>query len=308
MNITLRQLEVFCAIARRSNVSRAAEEVCISQSAASMALAELERQLGARLFDRVGKRLALNANGRMFFTRATDLLAKAQELEGLFRADSEGAISMLQVGASSTIGNYLMPRLLGDFSADVPDVHVTLQVGNTEQIIQALLACEVDLGFIEGLCSDPNIESRAWRDDELIVVAGPSHPLAAKQALTREDLFAADWILRERGSGTREIFERAIAGEVQSLKVRYELGHTEAVKQAVKNHLGISCLSRLTVQDELAAGTLVKLDVPFLSLRRALYLLLRKGKYETAGMSRFIDFACRGAGLQGDARALSRAT
>lgn len=305
MNITLRQLEVFCAIARRSNVSRAAEDVCISQSAASMALAELERHLGAKLFDRLGRKLSLNTNGRMLFSRATDLLARAQEVEGLFEAGSTGAGSTLEIGASSTIGNYLMPGVLGDFSAAYPNVHVTLQVGNTEQIIQALLDCEIELGFIEGSCREPNIESRAWRDDELIVVAGPDHPLTCKTSLTRRDLFSADWILRERGSGTREMFERAIAGRVRSLNVRYELGHTEAVKQAVKNHLGVSCLSRLTVQDELAAGSLVELAAPFLSLRRQLYLLLRKGKFETAGMNCFIDFA-GGASITGDRkRALS---
>lgn len=289
MNITLRQLEVFCAIARRSNVSRAAEDVAVSQSAASMALAELERQLGVKLFDRLGKKLVLNSNGQTLFPMATDLLARAEEVSTLFSSGTAGGGDLV-VGASSTIGNYLMPGLLGEFSAAFPDIHVSLQVGNTEQIIASLRDCEIDVGFIEGLCSDQHIESLKWRSDELIVVADPGHPLAGKDAVTRRDLQAADWILRERGSGTREIFERAIAGEIPNLNVRYELGQTEAVKQAVKNHLGISCVSRLTVQDELKGGSLVALPVSWLTLHRDLYLLLRKGKYLTESMKRFIDF------------------
>lgn len=289
MNITLRQLEVFCAIATRSNVSRAAEAVAISQSAASMALAELERQLGTRLFDRLGKKLVLNTNGQALFLKATDLMARAGELERLFDAeDSVGGD--LKVGASSTIGNYLMPGLLGGFSETSPDVHVTLQVGNTEQIIHSLVEGDIDLGFIEGLCDDPHVESRHWRSDELIVVAGPEHPLATQRTLTWEDIAAADWILRERGSGTREIFERALSGKSGNLNIRYELGQTEAIKQAVKNRMGISCLSRLTVQEELKTGALIELAVPFLSLRRDLTLLQRKGKYLNGSMKSFIGY------------------
>jgi len=290
MNITLRQLEVFCAIARRNNVSRAAEKTSISQSAASMALAELERQLGEKLFDRFGKKLVLNTNGRQLFPKATDLLARANEIDGLFHPDQCGDGGDLKAGASSTIGNYLMPGLLGDFSQTCPKVQVSLHVGNTEQIIQSLLDYKIDLGLIEGICRDPNIETRTWRKDELILIAGPQHPLAGKKKLSRRDLADAQWILRERGSGTREIFERALSGKVQNLNIRYELGHTEAVKQAVKNHLGISCLSRLTLEEELKHKTLVELPAPFLSLKRDLSLLLHKGKYLTGRLEQFIQF------------------
>jgi len=290
MNITLRQLEVFCAVARRSNVSRAAEEVSISQSAASMALAELERQLGENLFDRPGKKLVLNANGRQLFPMATDLLTRTDEIEGLFHPDRPGNGGALKAGASSTIGNYLMPGLLGGFSQICPDIRVSLLVENTEQIIQALLDCEIDIGFIEGTCHAPDIQTRKWRKDELIVVAGPQHPLCRKRKLALNDLAAAPWILREKGSGTREIFEQALFGKIKNLDIRYDLGHTEAVKQAVKNHLGISCLSRLAVQEELNSKTLVELPTPFLSLRRDFLLLLRKGKYLTGSLNRFIDF------------------
>ncbi len=288
MNITLRQLEVFCAIAHRGNVSRAAEDASISQSAASMALAELERQLGELLFDRFGKKLALNENGKLLRPRALELLARTHEIEGMF-TDADGTGGELKTGASSTIGNYLMPGILSRFSHEHPRARIALRVGNTEQIIAAVLACEIDVGFIEGPCSDPNIETRIWREDELIVFAHPGHSLAAKKKVLPKDLVSAEWVLRERGSGTRSIFERAVESLPGSLSIRHELGHSEAIKRAVKNGLGISCLSRLTVQEDLENGTLVELKTPFLQLRRNLYILLRKDKYMTGTLRLFLD-------------------
>lgn len=288
MNITLRQLEIFCAIAHRGNVSRAAEDASISQSAASMALAELERQLGEPLFDRIGKKLVLNGNGKALLPKALELLSRADEVETMFLPGGEYG-GELKTGASSTIGNYLMPAVLARFAQHHPHLRITLEVGNTEQIIQSLLACVTDVGFIEGPCSDPEIEVRIWRIDELIVFASPQHPLAAKPMLAPEDLLVADWVMREHGSGTRSIFERAIEHLPSQLKVRYELGHSEAIKRAVKNGLGISCLSRLTLQEDLENGTLVELKVPFLTLQRNFHILLRKGKYMTAALQLFLD-------------------
>lgn len=290
MNITLRQLEIFCAIVRQNHVSRAAKELSVSQSAASMALAELERMLGEKLFDRFGKKLFLNTNGRQLFPKATDLLARANELEALFNPDQHKNRSTIKAGASSTIGNYLMPGLLGQFSETDPHSHVSLQIGNTEQIIQSLINCEIDIGFIEGPCRNPDIELQPWRGDELIVIAGPQHPLIQKSNLSLQDLIAAQWILRESGSGTRQIFEQAMGEKIQNLNIRYELGHTEAIKQAVKNQLGISCLSRLTVAEDLQNQTLLELPVPLLSLQRHLSRILRKGKYITGGLERFMQF------------------
>ncbi len=288
MNITLRQLEVFCAIAHRGNVSRAAEDTSISQSAASMALAELERQLDERLFDRFGKKLVLNENGARLLPKALELLARTHEIEGMFTG-ADGTGGELKTGASSTIGNYLMPGILSRFSHEHPRARIALRVGNTEQIIATLLACEIDVGFIEGPCNDPNIETRIWREDELIVFARPDHPLAAKRKVLPKDLVSAEWVLRERGSGTRSIFERAAENLPGSLAIRHELGHSEAIKRAIKNGLGISCLSRLTVQEDLENGTLVELNTPFLKLRRNLYILLRKDKYMTGTLQLFLD-------------------
>ncbi|WFB37640.1 LysR substrate-binding domain-containing protein [Kiritimatiellota bacterium B12222] len=287
MNITLRQLEVFCAIAKWENVSRAAEDAVITQSAASMALGELERQLGEKLFDRFGKKLHLNNSGKQLLPKAQEALQRAGEIEGMF-ALSHQTGGELKTGASTTIGNYLIPGLLSSFCLENPHMHIALQIGNSDQIIDSLLACENDIAFIEGPCTHPNIETRIWQADELVVCAPPEHPLAGKEALTPEDLVGAKWILREPGSGTRAVFQRASEMLPGSLDIRHELGHAEAIKQLVRSGLGISCLSRLALKQELALGMLVELPTPFLDLKRNLSLLLRKSKYHTEILRLFL--------------------
>jgi DNA-binding transcriptional LysR family regulator len=290
MNITLRQLDIFCKIAQSGNVSQAAQAACVSQSAASMALAELERQLDEKLFDRYGKKIVLNDSGRQLLADAQELLIRADEIERRFGPEKGTLHGGFTVGASSTVGNYLMPALIGQFSQHYSGVQLQLTVGNTEQIIASLLNCEIDIGIIEGICREPKITSTVWRSDELVLFASPLHPLAGKTHITREKLAEAQWILREKGSGTREVFERAICGVLDALDVRFELGHTEAVKQAVLHNLGISCLSRLTLQENLKNKQLVELKVSFLELTRNFYLLVRKGKYETRALKAFIEF------------------
>jgi len=290
MSITLRQLEVFVAIAREGNVTRAAEKLRLSQSAVSMALAELERQLGEKLFDRRGKRLAMNDQGRALFPRAADVLSRAGEIDALFCGPEHRLAGRLRVGASSTIGNYLMPRILGDFTASHPEAQLSLEVGNTEQIVQGLLRFTIDIGLIEGFCHQPDIETLPWRQDHLAIHAGAGHPLVRKERLTLPDLMQARWILREQGSGTREVFENALAGKMEGIRVFLELGNTEAIKEAVEAGMGISCLSLLATRRARQSGALVALRTPFLDLRRTFYLLLHREKYRSQLLQRFISF------------------
>jgi DNA-binding transcriptional LysR family regulator len=290
MNLTFRQLEVFCAIARRGHVSRAAEDAGLTQSAASMALAELERQLGEQLFDRMGRRIVLNGNGRRLLPLASELLARAAELEQEFSADDRALSGELVIGASSTIGNYLMPRLIAAFCEKHPAVKVRLKVGNTQQIIASALAFELDIGFVEGLCNHPEMDISVWREDALIVFASPLDSLAIGQPLRLQELAAAPWVLREKGSGTRDIFERAIQKTNCALNIRFEFGQTEAIKQAVQSGMGISCLSRLALRENLENKTLVELPTPDLDLQRNLLQIKHHKKYRTRCIETFINF------------------
>ncbi|NOY13578.1 MAG: LysR family transcriptional regulator [Deltaproteobacteria bacterium] len=290
MGISLRQLEVFISVAQTGNVTRAAEALRISQSAVSMSLAELERLLGEKLFDRRGKRLVVNDQGRALIPKAAAVLSRVAEIDSLFSGPDHQSTGLLRVGASSTIGNYLMPRIFGAFTDHFSEAGISLDVGNTEHIVQELLRFNIDIGFIEGLCHQPAIETIPWRPDNLAIHVGAGHPLAEKAELSSDDLLQARWILREQGSGTREIFEAALSGKMDSLRVYLELGNTEAIKEAVAAGLGISCLSLLATRRARQSGALVALKTPFLDLRRNFYLLLHREKYRTKLLRCFIDF------------------
>lgn len=290
MKLTLRQLEIFTAVARLQSVSRAAERLALSQSATSAALTELERQFDVQLFDRVGKRVRLNDFGAQLLPRATELLDRARELEAQLQA--KDAPGELRVGATLTIGNHLGILIVSDFMQRYPGSKVTLEVQNTANIIAQVAGFDLDLGLVEGRCQHPDIDAIPWGDDALDVFAAPHHPLAKKRRLTATDLAAADWILREPGSGTRETFDLAVAGVLPSVKVKLELSHSEAIKRAVESGLGIGCISRLALREDFRRGSLVRLNAPFLKMERQFLILLHKQKYRTSTARQFIEL-CR---------------
>lgn len=287
MRITLKQIEVFVTVAREGTVLKAAERLNLTQSATSMALADCERQLGRQLFDRVGRRLAINDAGHQLLPRAIDLLARAEELEQMARQQS-GLVGRLRIGASLTIGNYLIPGLIGSFLTSHPESQISLDVGNTTRIIQEIEKFHIDIGFIEGYCHSPDIEVLPWCEDELVVFASAQHPLSQKSCVDAEDLAAASWILRETGSGTREIFDNAVLGRLPQVRLLLELDHTEAIKRAVEAGMGLGCLSRISLQEALERGKLVELPTPFLDLRRQFYILVHRQKYRTEGLNAFL--------------------
>lgn len=290
MRYSFRQLEVFLATAHHENITRAAESLAMSQSAASGALKDLEQQFDIRLFDRVGKRLQLNELGRLIRPRAQALLENAEELEGALERHAE--IGQLKVGATLTIGNYLAVGIMARFMGEQPGAKVVLEVANTATIARKVANFELDLGLIEGEIQQPDLESIPWRDDELRVFCAPSHPLARLTTLTDQQLLAATWIVREPGSGTRQTFDRAMHGLLPQLNILLELQHTEAIKHAVAAGLGIGCLSRVTLEDAFQRGSLVPLEVPQRNFQRRFEFILHRQKYRSAGIERWLEL-CR---------------
>jgi DNA-binding transcriptional LysR family regulator len=288
MYYTLRQLQIFLAVARHSNVSRAAEELSLSQSAISTALSEFERQYDLQLFDRSGKRVQLNNIGAALRPRAEALLAQAEEFELALKG--EQALGSLRIGATQTIANYLLPDLMADFFSKHGDIPLQITQGNTAMICAQVLNFELDVALIEGEWSHPDLQIDNWRDDELVIIASPNHPLAKKSSLSEKDLMSAEWIVREKGSGTRQGFEHAMHGILPSIKIRLELEHSEAIKRAVMQGLGLSCLSRIAVLDQLNVGALKILKVPQRDLKRQFYRVQRRGKYRSATMQQWLDF------------------
>ncbi|WP_444940299.1 LysR family transcriptional regulator [Microbulbifer sp. ZKSA004] len=293
MRYTLRQLEVFLACAHHENVSRAAESLSMSQSAASTALKEFEQQFELRLFERTGKRLRLNELGRQLWPRAEELLERAQELEQTLATHRE--LGSLKIGATLTIGNYLTASVMARYMEEQPGTQVQLEVANTAAIAERVLNFELDLGLIEGEINHPDLEIIPWRHDELVVFCAPNHPLASRKRLADKDLISATWITRESGSGTRQTFERAMAGLLPQLHILLELQHTEAIKRAVEAGLGISCLSRVSLTDALKRGSLIELPVPHRDFHREFYFVLHRQKYRSAGIKRWMEL-CDSAG------------
>jgi DNA-binding transcriptional LysR family regulator len=287
MRFTLRQLEVFLSVARGESVSRAATELAMSQSAVSSALADLELQFDIRLFDRIGKRLQLSGLGRALRPRAEALQAEAAGLEQAFQQQNE--IGHLRVGATLTIGNYVTVPLMAQFMKEHPGARVSLEIANTEEIARKVSNFEIDVGLVEGELQRAELEVTRWCEDELVVFCAADHPFASKHTLTEDDLRSAQWIVRERGSGTRQTFDHVMHGLLHELTIALELQHTEAIKSAVEAGLGVGCVSRIAVADAIRHGTLHACAIPQLDFRRSFYFVLHRHKYQSTGIQRWLE-------------------
>ena len=258
MRLTLRQLEIFVAVAHSGSTVGAAQLVALSQSATSGAVIELERALGTRLFDRVGKRLLLNEHGRDLLPRALALVDGAVQIE---QSDAQGAaahVAGLRIAASTTIGNYVLPRLLAAYrsnfganlgsNGDAFVARTRVLIANTADVAAAIVRFEADVGFIEGPCHEPDVRISPWLNDELLIVAAPLHANVTNRSarkVTVKALNQARWLLREPGSGTREAVEQALLPH-HHLDAGIEFGNSEAIKRAAAEGLDYSLAGRGT--------------------------------------------------------------
>lgn len=295
MKLTLQQLKVFATIARHGNLGSAANELCLSKGAVSQSLQELERQLSTPLFDRVHPRLQLNSEGLLLQPAAEELLTRMQEIEQLFSPDAEPG-SQLRLGASQTIGNYLLPTLLAHSVKELGQPP-RINIANTHLLCHALAHFELDLALIEGENHHPELLSEPWLEDEMLIIAPPDHPLAGRLELPLSQLAGETWVLREPQSGSREQFEQQLQPRLPRWQAGLELNTLEAVMLAVEQGLGLSFISRLAVADRLASGRLVALT-PSRRFPRQLFLVWHKQKYHSATLRRFLAF-CRTQPLTG---------
>ena len=286
MRYSLRQLEVFLATARYENVTRAAETLAMSQSAASGSLKELERQFDMKLFDRLGKRLQLSELGQQLRPQVESLLEQARSLEQALTG--EDVVGRLEIGATLTIGNYIAVNIIADFRQRNARSDIILRVANTETIAKQVAGFELDMGLIEGELQHPDLDIVHWRRDELVVFAAPNHPLSTSTALSDQDLLTLPWIVREPGSGTRQAFDRAMQGILTDLHIGMELQHTEGIKRAVEAGLGVGCLSQICVAEAFKRGSLVPLKVPGRDFRREWYLITHRDKFHSAALKRWL--------------------
>jgi len=294
MSISFRQLKAFVAVARLGNLGAAADQLCLTRGAISQALKELETQLGTPLFDRAHPHLLLNSEGALLLPLADEMLTRLADIGALFAysGDSAGK-ALLRIGASQTIGNYLLPGLLAQLG---PQWQLSVFIANSQQLAARLLAFELDLALIEGEVTDPQLHSEAWQQDQMILVASPAHPLAlsvkaAEKVLSAADLAGQYWVLREPASGSREQFDKYLRPQLPNPGTVLELNTLEAVLNTVQQGLGLTLVSELAARDRLASGALQML--PFAQLMpRQLHLCWHRDKYLSAASQRFIRF-CR---------------
>lgn len=286
--MNLHHLRAFAAVAAAGNVTRAARALHTSQPAVSKQLAELELSLGTTLLDRLPRGVRLTEAGEVLLGHAERIFAAERaaeadlaELSGLMRG-------RLSVGASTTIGSYLLPSVFGAFNRGHPQVKLELEIANTAIIQSLVIDDRIDLGFIEGFVASEQLEVEVVHHDEMVAIASTDHFLLKRAKVSCRDLARVPFISRERGSGTRDVIEAALRGRGVEIEPVMALGSTEAVKKAVASGLGVAIVSRLTVEHELAAQQLTRVDLSDLVVKRALYMIQRKGKRESPAVEAFI--------------------
>jgi DNA-binding transcriptional LysR family regulator len=297
LRLTLRQLQIFRVVAESGSTAAAAAAISLSQSATSAAINELERTLALQLFDRIGKRLQLNDNGRALLPQTLSLLDGAGWIER-WALDRESHVGTLRIGASTTIGNYLLPAILGGFRSSLSAAaqqnwQVQVAIANTAAIARSVAAFELDLGLIEGPCHEPELTVQPWLEDELVVVTGAQDPILPRGRKGRIPLSAlskATWLLREEGSGTREIINQLLIPHLHHLRPGIQFGNPEAIKRAAASGLGISCLSRYVVEDLLKTGALVEARTELPHLTRQFYIVMHEQKKRTRGLNLLIRY------------------
>lgn len=306
MHISLRQLSVFAAVARQLSYTRAAEELHLSQPAVSMQVRQLEEEVGLPLFERIGKRIVLTEAGREVHQYSRLIERSLQDMEEVIASLKGVSCGQLQVAVASTV-NYFAPRLMAVFQQRYPGISLRLDVTNRESLVQMLDGNTIDLVLMGVPPEDVEVESEAFLDNPLVVIAPPEHPLASVPGIPMERLAEETFVMREEGSGTRQAMERFFAERDLGIRHGMQMTRNEAVKQAVRSGLGLGVVSLHTIELELETGRLVILDVEDFPDHRQWYLVYRRGKRLSPAASAFRDFVvAEAAGIAAPPRLTAR--
>lgn len=281
MPIDFRHLETFYRVAALKSFSKAAEDLFITQSTASGHILSLEKSLDIRLFDRTGREVRLTKAGEIFWRYASHLLSSRRELINALSEFSRGIKGELLVGASTIPGEYILPRLMGDFKKEYPRFAISLKIADTSEIIQYVLDGAVEFGLTGANPRHKALRYEKYAEDEIIAVSPPDHFLARKKA-HMDDLVKEFWIVREGGSGTRMSVEKALQKRGKTLKqfrIAIEMGSTSSVREGVKAGLGLAFISKKAVEEDLNRGTLCRLEVEGLDpVLRQIYIASHRGR------------------------------
>ncbi len=288
-----RRLQVFHTVAKLLSFTKAAETLHMTQPAVTFQVRQLEEYFNTRLFDRTHNRISLTEAGKRVYSYAGRIFELYAEMENEVRALTGEVSGVLVIGASTTIAEYMLPALLGDFKNKYPDVNVRLKVSNTEGIVSMVENNIIDLGVVEATVGNKNLVVELCKKDQLVAIVPPNHELANESSIPAHKLLEYPYICREEGSGTREViieYLHQVGLNPNELDVIMELGSPEAIKGAVEAGIGITILSRATLVKELKLGTLkaIQLDPP---LERPFSFVHQKQKFRQRAMDELLDFA-----------------
>ena len=282
MQIDFRHLETFCRVADLKSFSKAAEDLFLTQPTVSGHILSLEQSLSLRLFDRTSREVRLTKAGEVFLEYASKILSFRKDLMNALSEFSQGIKGELSLGASTIPGEYLLPKLMGDFKKEHPHFIISLKIADTKEIVQYVLQDRVEFGIIGARLNHPSLHYEKYVEDEIIVVAPPDHPLTRKKRVNVEELLKIPWIIREEGSGTQMAVEKALRKKGKSLKqfhVVMEMGSTSSVKEGVKAKLGLAFLSQRATEEELSQGFLFRIDVEGIEpISRQIYIVTHRGR------------------------------
>ena len=281
-------LALFHAVAQAGGISRGAERLHVSQPAVSKQIKELEDALGIRLLERLPRGSRLTDGGKLLAQYVQRMAVVEEETARAieeFRGLKRGRLA---VGASTTIGAYLLPQVFGEFHRQHPDIELQLEIANTETIQNQLMEGTIEVGLTEGLMEAEHLDSEVFHEDELVAIAPRGHPLLKQKRVTARELCREPFILREAGSGTRAVVERALGKRGLTVKPVLSLASPEAIKRAVIAGVGVAIVSRLAISCELQIGSLAVIPVKDLVIRRPLHLQKLRSKNPSPAVSQFL--------------------
>ena len=290
MALNFNLLRSFVLVADAGSISGAARAGFASQPALSKAIRELEKQVGFPLFERIARGVLLTEAGVLLHEHARALFALEQQTEMALSALRELDGGTLRIGATTTLASYVLPALLGAFRRKHAGIALRLERANSRETEAKLADYALDIAFIEGLPSHPNLVAQAWREDEVVLICAPNHALATRELAWPADLKNESWIVRESGSGTRQWVERALAPFDLPPSNAWEIGSAEAIKSAVASGLGIAFVSRAAAQDQIALGKLRVVRVAEVEIRRPFYQLQIQGRPRSPVVKAFEAF------------------
>ncbi len=288
-----RRLQVFFTVAKLLSFTKAAESLHMTQPAVTFQVRQLEEHFNTRLFDRTHNRISLTEAGKRVYVYADQIFELYAEMECMVREMTGDIGGSVTLGASTTIAEYMLPSLLGDFRVKYPDVLIHLKVSNTEGVVSMVENNVIDLGVVEAPVGNKNLVVENCRNDNLVAIVPNKHPISGRSSVTLKELLSYPFICREEGSGTREVIEDYICnaeGCKDSLKVAMELGSPEAVKGAVEAGMGVSIVSEASVAKERRLGTLaiIGLNPP---MKRPFSFVHQKQKFRVLVMDELLQFA-----------------